>query len=113
MNDKIVEIIVRGLQETKAKDIRIVDMTDIEEAAASYFVICEGSSSTHVYGIADGLMDYVKDAIGQKAFGSIGMQSRQWIVVDYGHVLVHVFQPEARQFYRLESLWADAPLTIV
>lgn len=111
MNDKLVEIIVQGLQETKAKEIRIVDMTGIEEAAASYFVICEGSSSTHVYGIADGLMDYVREQIGQKAFGSVGMQSRQWIVIDYGHILVHVFQPETRQFYRLESLWADAPLT--
>ncbi len=113
MNDKLVEIIVQGLQETKAKDIRIVDMTDIEEAAASYFIICEGTSSTHVYGIADGVMDYVRDNAGQKAFGSIGMQSRQWIVIDYGHILVHVFQPETRQFYRLESLWADAPLTTV
>lgn len=113
MNDKLVEIIVQGLQETKANDIRIVDMTGIEEAAASYFIICDGSSSTHVYGIADGLMDYVKENIGQKAFGYIGMQSRQWVVVDYGHILVHVFQPETRHFYRLESLWADAPITIV
>jgi ribosome-associated protein len=111
MNDKLVESIVEGLQESKARGIRVVDMTGIEEAAFSYFVICEGTSATHVYGIADGVMDYLKEKYDVRSLGTVGMQSRQWVAIDYGYVLVHVFQPETRAFYNLENLWADAPLT--
>ncbi len=110
MNDKLVEIIVNGLQDSKAIDIEIVDMSRIEEAACTIFVICEGRSSAHVYGIADNLMDYVREHDGARALGTIGMQNKQWIAIDYGHIIVHVFQPETRQFYRLEELWADADL---
>jgi ribosome-associated protein len=113
MKDKIVELIVEGLQETKARGIRVVDMSEIEEAAFSYFVICEGTSATHVYGIADGVMDYLKEKFQVRSLGTVGMQSRQWVAIDYGHVLVHIFQPQTRAFYNLENLWADAPLTTI
>lgn len=111
MKDKLVDSIVEGLQETKARNIQIVDMSGIEEAAFSYFVICEGTSATHVYGIADGVMDFMKEHYAERSYGTVGMQSRQWVAIDYGHVLVHVFQAETRAFYNLENLWADAPLT--
>ncbi len=113
MNDKLVQFIVEGLQETKARGIRVVDMSDIEEAAFSYFVICEGTSSAHVYGIAEGVMDYLREKHEVRSMGTVGMQSRQWVAIDYGYVLVHVFQPETRAFYNLENLWADAPLTVI
>ena len=108
MNDKLVEIIVKGLQDSKARDIEVIDMSHIEEAACTYFVICEGTSSAHVYGIADNLMDYVKENTGERALGTIGMQNRLWVAIDYGYVIVHIFQPETRHFYRLDELWADA-----
>lgn len=110
MSEKIVEIIVEGLKEAKAQDICVVDMTGIEDATFSCFVICEGNSTTHVRGIAESMMDYVKKADGRRAFGHIGMQHLQWVAIDYGHVLVHIFLPETRRFYRLESLWADADI---
>lgn len=113
MKEKIVEIIVDGLREAKAKDICIVDMTEIEDATFSYFVICEGTSTTHVQGIADETTAYVKKHGGGNPYGAIGRQHLQWVAIDYGHVLVHVFLPEARRFYRLESLWADAELTTI
>ena len=109
MKDPLVNTIVEGLREAKARDIRAVDMSGIDEAAFMYFVICEGTSSTHVAGIADTLTDYVRRAADVKDLGSIGLNNRLWVAVDYGYVLVHIFQPEARRFYRLEELWSDAP----
>ena len=110
MKDSLIATIVEGLREAKARDIRVVDMSGIEEAAFMYFVICEGTSSTHVAGIAGTLTDYVREHSVVKDQGCIGLNNRLWVAVDYGYVLVHIFQPEARQFYRLEELWSDAPI---
>lgn len=111
MKDILVEKIVEGLQDSKARNIQIIDMRHLEEAAFQYFVVCEGTSSTHVYGIANSLTDYIREKMGQRHQGQVGMQNRQWVAIDYGYVLVHVFQPETRDFYRLESLWEDAVIT--
>lgn len=111
MTDQLINTIVAGLQDNKARDIQVIDMRDIEEAAFQYFVVCEGTSSTHVYGIANNLTDYVKEHTEQKHQGIVGLQNRLWVAIDYGYILVHVFQPETREFYRLESLWEDAKIT--
>lgn len=111
MTDPLIETIVHGLQDSKARDIQIIDMRRIEEAAFQYFVVCEGTSSTHVYGIANRLEDYVREQTGQHHLGIVGRQNRLWVAIDYGYILVHVFQPETRDFYRLESLWEDAQIT--
>lgn len=109
--DNLIQNIIEGLQDAKARDIQVIDMSDIEEAAFTYFVVCEGTSSTHVYGIANTMTDYIREHTGQRDLGHVGMQNRLWIAVDYGYVLVHIFQPETRDFYRLESLWEDAKIT--
>lgn len=109
--DKLVQTIVEGLQEAKAHDIQVIDMSNIEEAAFHYFVVCEGTSSTQVYGISNILTEYVKKTIDQRELGHVGMQNRLWVAIDYGYALVHIFQPETRQFYNLESLWEDANIT--
>jgi len=110
-NDKLIKNIIEGLQDGKARNIQVIDMRKLEEAAFHYFVVCEGTSSTHVYGIADGLMRSIQKQLGQRQLGTVGMGNRQWIAIDYGYVLVHVFQPETREFYNLESLWEDAAIT--
>ncbi len=111
MKDNLLNTIVEGLQSCKAHDIQVIDMSQLEEAAFNYFVVCDGSSSTQVYGIANNLMKHVLETQGQRNQGTIGMQNRMWIAIDYGYILVHVFQPEAREFYNLESLWEDANIT--
>lgn len=111
MTDQLIQDIVLGLQESKARDIQVIDMREIEEAAFQYFVVCEGTSSAHVYGIANRLTDYVSEHCGQRHQGTVGLQNRQWVAIDYGYILVHVFQSETREFYRLESLWEDAQIT--
>ena len=113
MTDELIEIIIEGLQDSKARDIRVIDMRQLDEAAFQYFVVCEGTSSTHVLGIANKLIDYVEKKSGQHRQGVVGLQNRQWVAIDYGYLLVHIFQRETRDFYRLESLWEDAKITQV
>lgn len=113
MQEKIITTIIEGLQNGKAQDIQVIDMRKLEEAAFQYFVVCEGTSSTQVYGIANTLMKHVQETLGQKKLGTVGMNNRLWIAIDYGHVLVHIFQPETREFYNLESLWEDARITTI
>lgn len=111
MQEKLITTIIEGLQNGKAHDIQVIDMRKLEEAAFQYFIVCEGSSSTQVYGIANIMMKHVQETLGQKNLGTVGMNNRLWVAIDYGHILVHIFQPETREFYNLESLWEDARIT--
>lgn len=107
---QLIETIVEGIQEKKGKKITTVDISDIESAAASYFVICEGQSTTQVAAIADSVREYVQQHTGIKPFGYDGYQNSQWIIIDYGSILAHIFLPEYRNYYKLEQLWNDAKL---
>jgi len=108
--DSLVNRIKEGIQEKKGKNIVIVDMTALN-AVCSYFVICEGTSNTHIAAITDSISDYVKKTTGEKPFAMDGMNNATWVVMDYGSILVHVFERESRAFYKLEHLWSDAKLT--
>ncbi|MDR0872967.1 MAG: ribosome silencing factor [Prevotellaceae bacterium] len=88
-----------------------IDLTKLEGLVYNHFVVCEGDSTTHVSAIADSVRDYVRKNAKTKPFASDGFQNAQWIVFDYGDILVHIFLREAREFYRLESLWSDAKIT--
>ena len=107
---QLIETIVEGIQEKKGKKITTVDLSDIESAAASYFVICEGQSTTQVAAIADSVREYVQQHTGIKPFGYAGSQTRHRIIIDYGSILAHIFLPEYRNYYKLEQLWNDAKL---
>ena len=107
---QLIETIVEGIQEKKGKKITTVDLSDIESAAASYFVICEGQSTTQVAAIADSGREYVQQHTGIKPCGYDGYQNSQWIIIDYGSILAHIFLPEYRNYYKLEQLWNDAKL---
>ena len=107
---QLIETIVEGIQEKKGKKITTVDLSDIESAAASYFVICEGQSTTQVAAIADSVREYMQQHTGIKPFGYDGYQNSQWIIIDYGSILAHIFLPEYRNYYKLEQLWNDAKL---
>lgn len=109
--DPLVRDIIDSLRDVKARQLQLIDMRQIEEAAFQYFVICSGTSSAHVYGLANGLIDGMLERGWSRPNGTVGMQNRQWIAADYGHVLVHIFLPETRDFYRLDSLWQDADIT--
>lgn len=105
------QLIIEGIQEKKGRGITIVDLSDIESAAASKFIICQGNSSMQVSSVADSVREYLLENAGIKPYNYDGYTNSQWIVIDYGDTLVHVFQPEIRQRYNLEDLWSDAVIT--
>lgn len=109
-SEQIVKKIVEGIQERKGKEIVVVDMSKLKESPCSYFVICEGDSNVHVNAVALSVTDYVQKQTKIKPYASDGFANAEWIAIDYGHVIVHVFQKHMRQYYKLESLWADAEL---
>ena len=108
---EITRLIIEGIQERKGRRIIHIDLSDNESAAASDFIICEGSSTMQVSAIADSVRDYLLEHAHTKPYNYDGYQNSQWIVIDYGHTLVHIFLPSERQRYCLEELWSDAPIT--
>ena len=110
-SEEIVETIIEGLQEKKAEEIVKIDLRNIDSSVCKYFIICNGTSSTHVAALAGSVEDYVREQINEKMWRKEGLQNAQWVLLDYVDVVVHIFQKEYRDFYRLENLWADAPIS--
>lgn len=107
----LVKTIVEGLQEKKGKNIVTVDLTRLSGAICQYMIICEGNTPTQVSALSDSVWDFARRDAGEKPLSIDGNQGAQWIGMDYGTVLVHIFLPEQRAFYNLENLWADSKVT--
>ena len=110
IND-LSKLIIEGIQNRKGRNISIVDMTHIEAAPVSRFIIAEGNSNMQVGAIADSVREFVLENGDTKPYNYDGYTNAEWIVVDYGDTLVHIFQPEARLRYNLEDLWSEAVIT--
>lgn len=104
----LITAITESLIEKKAKDPVVLDFSSIPGAAFDAFVICHGTSRTHVESLADFVMKNVRKTTGVHAWHSEGFENAEWILIDYGDVVVHIFQDSRRNFYNLEQLWADA-----
>ncbi|MDE5708457.1 MAG: ribosome silencing factor [Alistipes sp.] len=109
--DKLIETIVSAIEDKKGKNIVSLDLSGFDGAICSAFVVCNADSTTQVAAIADGIEEKVQQTLGEKVWRVEGQQSALWIAMDYVDVVVHIFQSELREFYRLEELWADAPMT--
>lgn len=107
----ITKLITEGIQDRKGRKITCIDLSAIETAAASNFIICEGSSTIQVSAIADNVREHLQKEAGIKPYNYDGYQNAQWVVIDYGDTFVHVFLPEVRARYNLEELWSDAKMT--
>ncbi|MDR2840391.1 MAG: ribosome silencing factor [Paludibacter sp.] len=112
-DQQIVKKIIEGIQEKKGKDIITVNLTKLHDAPCSYFVICQGDSKTQVSAVAASIRDYVREKLSIKPFAIDGMENAEWVALDYGAIIVHVFIRPAREFYNIEHLWADADLKII
>lgn len=110
-NQLLVDAAVAGIQEVKGKEISILDLRGIHNRVCDYYIICQADSSTQVNAIAGSVETMVKKRVGERPYHTEGFQNSEWILVDYVTVVVHVFQSEVREFYNLESLWADAEVT--
>ena len=104
----MIKDIIEAIQDRKGRDITILDMSKVDGAPTGNFIICTGKSTTQVSSIADNVREEVQKKTGEKPINYDGYRNSQWIVIDYGDTMVHVFLPETREFYRLEELWNDA-----
>ena len=105
---ELCDAIVEGMQENKAKDIVVLDLRKISYAVCDYFVICSGESSTQVDGISSSVTRHTRKELKEKPWHIEGKTNSEWILLDYINVVVHIFYKDARPFYDLEDLWADA-----
>lgn len=110
-SNQIVELIVKGIQEKKGKDIVVLDLQKLPHAICDYFVVCHGTSNTHTEAVAQSIEDQVYLAMDEKPVSTEGFQNAEWILLDYFSVVAHVFQEEQRNYYKIEDLWADAEVT--
>ena len=108
---KLTETIVEAISDKKGKNITVLDLSGIDGAITSAFVICNADSTTQVGAIAAGVEEKVQKELGEKVWRTEGLTNGVWVVMDYIDVMVHIFQTELRDFYKLEELWADAPAT--
>lgn len=99
----MLDFIVEKLDDLKAKDILTLDVTN-KSPVTDKLIICTGNSSRHVASLAQNLIDQCKQH-GIENFGSEGKNTADWVVVDFGQVMVHIMQEEARSLYQLEKLW--------
>ena len=109
--DELVRVIVEAMQDKKAKGPVVMDFSPIPGAAFDRFVICHGTSRTQVEAIADNVDRQVRKLLSIHPWHQEGFENAEWILIDYGDVVVHVFQDSRRIFYNLEQLWADAVIT--
>jgi ribosome-associated protein len=103
--------IVEGMQENKAKDIVVLDLRGITSAVTDFFVICSGESSTQVEGISNSVTRHTRKELEERPWHQEGKTNSEWILLDYVNVVAHIFYKDARSFYDLEDLWADAKRT--
>ena len=98
--------VTKALDEKKGMDIKLLKIDKVS-SLADYFLICTGTSNTHVKTLCD-YAEYSMDQLGEPMLGREGHRGNSWELLDYGSVVIHVFTDEARKFYDLERLWADA-----
>ncbi len=106
--EEIARLCATYASDKKAEDIIVLDLRGIS-TLSDYFVICSGTSEPHLKAIAGEIEDRLRKDHQTRPHHVDGYPLSQWIVVDYYHVLVHIFHSEKRAFYSLEDLWSDAP----
>ena len=109
--DALISNIVLGIDNVKGIDVSLLDLRDIENTVCSYFVVCTGSSNTHVNAIVSAIKKTVSKELKEKPFHTEGNDNAEWVLIDYVNVVVHVFQKQIRDYYNIEELWGDAKTT--
>jgi len=107
-SEHLIEAIVEGIRRKKGLDIINIDLKKLGNTECDNFIICHGNSNTHTDSIAHSVEETVEEIENTRVWHKDGYQNAQWILLDYGDVMVHVFQEQYRRFYDLEELWADA-----
>ncbi|MCK0125466.1 ribosome silencing factor [Gelidibacter sp. F2691] len=112
-SDELITTIIAGIEDVKGKEIKILDLREIENTVCDYFIICEGNSNTQVNAIVNAVQKKVSKTLKDHPWHVEGSENAEWVLIDYVHVVVHVFQKHIRQYYDIESLWGDAKTTVI
>ena len=107
------DAIIKGMQEKKGNQIKVLDLRKLKSSMADFFIICHASSDKQVSAIADSVEEFSRKLAGEKPLHIEGIESAEWILMDYFDIVVHIFQEEKREFYAIEELWGDAEITVI
>jgi ribosome-associated protein len=110
---ELISKIIFGIEDVKGADVNIMDLTNITNTVCGYFIVCTGTSNTHVAAIVSSIRKHVSKELKEKPFSVEGNENQEWVLIDYVNVVVHVFQREIREYYDIEHLWGDAKITNV
>ena len=111
--ESLVKLVIEGILKKKGKRIVTLNLSEIENSICSYFVICHGDSTTQTSAIGESVAEVVLENSGEKPLHKEGFENANWILLDYGDVIIHVFLESYRDLYRLEDLWADAKSELI
>ena len=111
--DELIALILQGIEDVKGHNTNVLDLREIENTVCDYFIICNGTSNTHVNAIVGSIQKTVSKAIQDKPWHIEGQDNAEWVLMDYVNVVVHVFQKHIRDFYDIEGLWGDAKFTAI
>ncbi|MDG1723676.1 MAG: ribosome silencing factor [Flavobacteriaceae bacterium] len=111
--DTLLAHIIEGIEEVKGEDINVLDLREIENNVCQYFVVCSGNSNTQVRAISGAVQKLVSKAIHEKPWHVEGLETSEWILMDFVDIVVHIFQKQTRSHYDIESLWGDAKQTLI
>ena len=108
---KLVEKIVSSIDEVKGIDVDLLDLRKINNTVCRFFIICTGTSNTHVSAITSSIKKNVSKELKEKPYSMEGLENQEWVLIDYVDVVVHIFQQNIREFYDIENLWGDAKIS--
>jgi ribosome-associated protein len=111
--DQLGRIITDCIQEKKGSDIVLINLTKADTSVCEYFIIAQGDSSTQVKAIAAHIEDQLRKVHKIRPLHTEGYENAQWVLLDYNSIVVHIFQQETREYYKLEELWADAEMETI
>ncbi len=106
--EKLVESIADAILDKKGNDVISLNIGKLPNSVCKYFIISNADSTTQVNAIAENVEEKIQEHYNEKAWQTAGYDNSLWVILDYVDVVVHIFQTQVRDFYRLEELWADA-----
>ena len=112
-SDTLADLVVRGMQDKKAADIVVLNLKELKNAVADYFIICSANSDTQLEAVARSVEEEIEKVTGESPWQTEGRTNREWVLLDYVDVVVHVFLRDRRKFYAREELWGDADIRYI
>ena len=110
--NNLIKKIVDGISDVKGRNIEMIDLRKIENRICDFYIICSGSSNTHVSAILESVKKKVSKSLKEKPSHTEGEENAEWILLDYINVVVHIFQKQVREFYKIEELWGDCKINM-